>query len=88
MVKLLQRVASANAVVMGDFDYDAITSVFARPLEKSAEKAIYYHFLDENEKLWDVAKAFSVSPEEICKMNGFENESDILGVKGLVVIKF
>lgn len=81
-------VANANAIVMDEFSYNAIMSVEAKPLETQIEKAIYYHFLNNGEKIWDVAKQFSVSPSEICKMNGIEDENSISNIKGLVVIKY
>lgn len=84
---VLKWVASANAAVMEKSEYSVITSAQAKPLAKAPGKAFYYHFVGSNEKVWDIAKHFRVSPEEICKMNNVENEEDIEGLKGVVVIK-
>lgn len=84
---VLKWVAAANASVMEESTYSVITSAQAKPIEAPEEKALYYHFIGENEKIWDIAKHFGVSPENLCKMNGIENADDISGLKGVVVIK-
>lgn len=83
----LKWVASANAVVMEASQYSVITAVQAKPQEKTAEKAIYYHFTQEHEKAWDIAKSFGVPPAELCAMNGVASEEELGSLKGVIIIK-
>lgn len=85
---VLKWVALANATVMEQSVYSVITSAQAKPLETPDAKAVYYHFIGKNEKVWDIAKHFRVSPEVLCKMNGITSDDDISALKGVVVIKY
>lgn len=83
----LKWVASANAVVMEASQYSVITAVQVKPNEKASEKAIYYHFTQEHEKAWDIAKSFGVPLEKLYAMNGVTNEDELNALKGVVIIK-
>ncbi len=80
-------VSSADAVIKEEFCCDIITAASASPLSKPEENAIYYHFVMPGENAWDIAKQFKVKPSELCKMNNVECESDIAGMRGVVVVK-
>ena len=64
---------------------NVITSAKKSDADMDDHSCIYYHYVAENETLWDIAKRFSVVPDDICTANGITADCDISLLKGLVI---
>ncbi len=80
-------VATADALIKEDYELDLVSFASATPLEKEEENAIYYHYVLPEESAWDIAKQFKVRPEDLCRMNNVDSESDLCKMHGVIVIK-
>lgn len=78
-------VADINAVATSLTETDVVKSLNITEKQISGERNIYYHFIGENESLWDIAKRFGVPPMQIRELNNIRQDEDISQLKGVVV---
>ncbi len=80
-------VATASAEVECVRYIDALHSITVGEADSGNSRCMYYHYVSENECLWDIAKRFGVTPDELCSVNGFEGNELPDGIGGVVVVK-
>lgn len=55
--------------------------------ESLTDNALMIYFADSGEKIWDIARKYNSSPEEICEINSIEGEKLLAGKTLLIPIK-
>lgn len=83
---VLKWVADISAVTTDVTELNAVKALNIEETRASDERNIYYHFISENETLWDIAKRFGVPPTQICELNNLNEQDDISQLKGVVVM--
>ena len=81
----IKWVAEAWALVTQTKNVNVISNAKRSELDDVGKSCIYYHYITENETLWDIAKRFSVIPDDICIANGISKDCDLSILKGVVI---
>lgn len=83
---IVKWVADVQALVTQIKYVNALNNIHREDEKSTKERSIYYHFISENETVWDVAKKFGVAPSDLCKLNNITEDSTIDNLKGLVIV--
>lgn len=83
---VVKWVADISAVVTEVTEDQVVQSLNITEIQTLSERNIYYHFIGENETVWDVAKRFGVPPMQICELNNIKQDDNISQLKGVVVM--
>lgn len=82
---VVKWVADIEATATNTVTVNAIKGLTVTDEKVPTERNIYYHFINENESLWDIAKRFGVPPSQICKLNNINENDDITQLKGVII---
>ena len=73
-----------DVMVMKTIDMPVLSEFEICDLEQTDKKGIVIYFAENNETLWSVAKKYTVSEEEIAKLNNLETDDLCEGMKLLI----
>ena len=71
-------------MVLRAIDMPVLSEFEICDLEETNKKGIVIYFAEHNETLWSVAKKYTVSEEEIAKLNNLEDDKLCEGMKLLI----
>lgn len=83
---VVKWVADIEATATNTVTVNAIKDLTVTDEKVSSERNIYYHFIGENESLWDISKRFGVPPAQICELNNINENDDITQLKGVIIM--
>ncbi len=75
---------SLDVMVLKAFDMPVLSEFEVCDLEQNEKKGIVIYFVQNNDSLWNVAKKYAVSGEEIAKLNNLEDGNLCEGMKLLI----
>lgn len=81
----IKWVADAWALVTRTESVNVIANAEKLDSDDGSKSCIYYHYIAENETMWEIAKRFSVTPDDICTANGISKDCDLSVLKGIVI---
>lgn len=81
----LKWVADIKAIATDKIIIDTVSEIELTEAH-TTKRELYYHRIGENEALWDIAKRFKVSPNELCRLNNINENDDISQLKGIIVM--
>jgi len=81
---------SVSAMVLGEENLEFVSDVSIHeetPVIKSNQPGIVIYFADEGEKMWDIAKRYSTTTEEIASINNIECDAVLKNRQQLIIPK-